>query len=335
MNFPKSHHRIFDLKHLAYSEGLLVFRGIEKSGSERESISEKKIKENQDNEFEYTVGDAVDSIKNFYGKLYDDAVESVFGESKNARDKLKSGIKKLEDNEFVKDNLIFKEMDFGYFSSDKEDLQKYAQEIKQPLSVKGFSEKINGVKTAAMMIDELPKNKYSPEEKKWLKRYAIATSKIENSHRYNVLGTEIKNENSDHHGDRAIGRYQFMPESWLMWSEEFLNGEVVEPTPQAQEYIAHKKFMQYYNKRKKQYGNNYHMLYTSMANRWHGGDYSEGKISIASEYSMKITDAMKLERSVVNNVRQKYAKAKRKYKKTKQNIKKNWKKVKRVWDLLN
>lgn len=81
--------------------------------------------------------------------------------------------------------------------------------------------------------------------------------KQESDNRYNVAGQNIPGKGS------AFGKYQIMPENWARWSKEFGLGPNAQMTPENQELVAQKKWLQYYKK----YGSN-----QLAAAAWYGGE---------------------------------------------------------------
>jgi len=223
---------------------------------------------------------------------------------------------------FTQDDLDFMEMDFGFLTIMEKTktgkLEDFVSVLDEPLAYeKGVEKAPNVKKTASQMADELPDSAYSPEEKKWIRRYVKATSNQESGHHYNILGSVIDTPENEHQGTRALGRYQIMPKNWIKWSKEVFS-RVAEPTPQAQEYVAFKMFMKNYDELKQEYPDKLYRLFYSMASRWHGAGYKEtilGKkvpaaIAITHAYAKKVLADMQLKPTLGDRATQSAARVK-------------------------
>jgi hypothetical protein len=61
---------------------------------------------------------------------------------------------------------------------------------------------------------------------------------VESSGRYDAVNSR----------SLALGKYQFMPRIWRAWSRRYLGDRWAEPTPQNQEFVAHQRITDLYNK---------------------------------------------------------------------------------------
>lgn len=196
---------------------------------------------------------------------------------KKKRTELKKEVEASRDV-LKKDGLEFKEMKFDESGKTKpeQQLQGYVEKLPPtPLpGKKGVETGAEKVKTAAELVAELPESKYTKREKELIGKYVEATIAIESLGKYEVLGVEITQKGNPHFGDRALGKYQPMPKNWMKWSKEIFDGKIVEPTRQAQEYVAFKRFTTVYDELKKEYPKDEYKLFYALASRWIGGGFA-------------------------------------------------------------
>lgn len=220
--------------------------------------------------------------KNFLETAYDfwkqkgkEALEFFLGKERPELDKLKKEVEKRRENIITKEGMDF-ELWQGEAkpSAFEEDISKYHLNI--DFGEDGM-DKVKGVKTAAQMAEDLPK-----EERDWMQPFILAESEQESSDTYNVLGREIGNRDSTHYGTSALGRYQIMPKNWIAWSKETFDGKIVAPTPQAQEYMAFKRFKLMFDEAKKAipqgkktHEKYFYDIFYSMACVWYSGHYTD------------------------------------------------------------
>jgi hypothetical protein len=283
--------------------------------------------------------------------LFEQAYEKIEKETQSLLEKLKKWYESTREakeapGRFIeKDGYKFKVMEFGSdeLKDQMDTLEAFVLGIQQKIEFdKDGNEMMPGIKTAAQLIDALPYSKrLDTEARGWLKKYVLATSNQESGHRYALLATEPV-DNEYHLNSRGLARYQFMPRMYMEWSKLYL-GEVVEPTPQAIEYIAYRRFMEYYENININPKSNRYMFYTAMANSWFWGhtktlkipDIGKIKIGTVSEstkYSKEVLEKMGLKRdkatATVQEALSLYRKGGKEMKKAKTILKEHYAKLK-------
>ena len=259
------------------------------------------------------IGIAFDFYRDLWRKFWQEKRNDLRKEVEASRDVIK------------KDGLEFKVMKFKSEKPEerKAELERFTE---------GLGKNESKLKIAQQMALDLPADRYPGTERMLIQRFAGAISKVESDGRHAVLGQEIKNEKSPHYGDRALGRYQIMPLRWLEWSAKIFEGKGVEPTPQAQEYVAFKMFMEYYDELKKEYPDDDYKRFYAMSSRWYGGGFAVKFLGESiplggpdtKQYCAKVLGQMGLEQPLKSKLKSGAADLAFRGKRAYQKLKKNW-----------
>ncbi|UFX82847.1 hypothetical protein [Candidatus Absconditicoccus praedator] len=245
--------------------------------SSSESLPDQGSKSGEDSKNLTSLGEGVNNfLQNTFGKLgmgsFD--VRNVFG-----------GLKST----FI-GGLLFKSASGGEGiggtdSGTQETVREYSELEIENFDSFDFALSFEDFK---QLFSEYKDDSLDNEDFQKILRIMYVIGEQESSSNYDATGPEIEH-NSEHHGDAAIGRYQIMPNNWLVWGQEYFGDSQLEYTETNQDKLAFIRIMNYY-KIHKNNGHNGDKLVEEIAKDWYGRGISPEGYPSSEGYANNLVD---------------------------------------------